>query len=154
MSLPIAIEKARPEHLHAIVEIINAGATSVRMGKEFDSWRDYEPAFEAMRAAPEMDIYVALDETGAVVGTYQIHFLKGLAFQARPRVELESVHVRGDQQGKGVGRLMMEHAEELARAADACLVQLTSNREREGSHAFYTRLGYDQSHLGYKKMLM
>jgi len=150
----ILIEKAQSAHLHQIVAIINAGATSIRMDKEFADWRDYEPAFEAMRAAPEMDIYVALDETGAVVGTYQIHFLKGLAFQGRPRVELESVHVRGDAQGKGVGRIMMEHAEKLARAANACLVQLTSNREREGSHAFYTRLGYDQSHLGYKKMLM
>ncbi|GGB58998.1 N-acetyltransferase [Roseibium aquae] len=154
MSSHITITKAASHHLEALVAIINAGATAVRTDKEFANWRDYKPAFDAMLAAPEMDIYVALDETGAVVGTYQIHFLKGLAFRGRPRVELESVHVRGDQQGKGVGRLMMEHAEELARAANACLVQLTSNKERQGSHVFYQRLGYDQSHLGYKKMLM
>jgi len=152
--MPVSLEKARPEHLEEIVAIVNAGATSVREDKEFSGWRDYRPAFDALRAAPEADIYVALSETGEVVGTYQIHFLKGLAFKGRPRVELESVHVRADQRGNGVGRLMMDHAEGLARKAGACLIQLTSNREREGSHAFYRRLGFDQSHLGYKKMLV
>ncbi|MCX2723383.1 GNAT family N-acetyltransferase [Roseibium salinum] len=150
----IGIEKARPEHLREIVAIINAGATSVRRDKEFADWQDYRPAFDALRAAPEVDIYVALDGAGAVVGTFQIHFLKGLAFTGRPRVELESVHVRADRRGTGVGRLMMQKAEALAAEAGACLVQLTSNKEREGSHQFYMRLGYDQSHRGYKKMLV
>lgn len=154
MTQPIRIEKAAPEHLEAIVAIINAGATSVRRGREFDAWQDYRPAFEALRQAPECDIYVALDAAGEVVGTFQIHFLKGIAFMGRPRVELESVHVRADQRGTGVGRRMMEHAERLADEAKACIIQLTSNREREGSHHFYRKLGYDQSHLGYKKMLM
>ncbi|MBO9424500.1 GNAT family N-acetyltransferase [Labrenzia sp. R4_1] len=150
----IKIEKATHSHLADIVAIINAGATSVRKGKEYGSFEEYRPAFEAMLAAPEMDIYVALDAAGEVIGTYQIHFLKGLAFQGRPRVELESVHVRADQRGSGVGKLMIAHAEKLAVEAGACLVQLTSNKEREGSHHFYKRLGYDQSHLGYKKMLV
>lgn len=154
MSQTPTLRKAGVKDLPAIIAIINAGATSVRKDKEFSSWKEYLPAFEAMQAAPEMDIYVALDEQGEVVGTYQIHFLKGLAFQGRPRVELESVHVRADQRGTGIGRLMMEHAEELARQANACLIQLTSNKEREGSHHFYKRLGYDQSHLGYKKMFV
>jgi len=149
----IQIQKANAEHLEAIVAIINAGATSVRKDKEFASWQDYRPAFGALQNAPEMDIYVALDGE-EVVGTFQIHFLKGLAFQGRSRVELESVHVRKDQQCKGIGRIMMNYAENLAREADACMVQLTSNKEREGSHHFYGRLGYDQSHLGYKKMLV
>ncbi|EFO29354.1 transcriptional regulator [Roseibium sp. TrichSKD4] len=149
----IQIQKANADHLEAIVAIINAGATSVRKDKKFANWQDYRPSFEALQNAPEMDIYVAL-EGEEVVGTFQIHFLKGLAFQGRPRVELESVHVRRDQQCKGIGRIMMDYAEDLAKEAGACMVQLTSNKEREGSHHFYGRLGYDQSHLGYKKMLV
>lgn len=154
MSQTIRIEQARPEHLQGIVAIINAGATSARRDKEHSNWQSYRPAFDALCAAPEADIYVAVNKDGEVIGTFQIHFLKGIAFQGRPRVELESVHVRQDQRGTGIGRLMMDKAEELARQADACLLQLTSNREREGSHLFYKRLGYDQSHLGYKKMLV
>lgn len=148
------IELARPENLQEIVAIINAGATSVRKNKEFTDWKSYLTAFETLRAAPEVDIYVALNAGDDVVGTFQIHFLKGLAFKGRPRVELESVHVRADQRGNGVGRQMMELAEQLAKNANACIVQLTSNKERDGSHLFYKRLGYDQSHNGYKKMLV
>jgi GNAT superfamily N-acetyltransferase len=120
----ISIEKARPEHLREIVAIINAGATSVRKDKEFADWQDYRAAFDALVTAPECDIYVALSERGEVVGTFQIHFMKGLAFQGRPRVELESVHVHADQRGAGIGRLMMEKAEDLARQGNACMVQL------------------------------
>ncbi len=154
MTRQISIEKARPEHLREIVAIVNAGATSVRAGKDFAVWQDYRPAFDALREAPEADIYVALEETGEVIGTFQIHFLKGFAFQGRPRVQLESVHVRPDRRGTGIGRLMMEKAEALAMEAGACMIQLTSNREREGSHHFYRRLGYDPSHVGYKKMFV
>ncbi|MES0879533.1 GNAT family N-acetyltransferase [Roseibium sp. SCP14] len=150
----IRIEEAQASHLREIVEIINAGAASVRRNKEFTSWQEYAPAFEALTNAPEADIYAALNENDEVVGTYQIHFLRGIAFKGRPRVEVESVHVRADQRGAGIGRLMMNHAEEIARKMDACMVQLTSNREREGSHHFYLQLGYVQSHLGYKKMLV
>lgn len=154
MACQVRLEKASLPHLAEIVAIINAGATSVRRDREFEDWQDYRPAFDALVAAPECDIYVALDATGEVVGTYQIHFLKGLAFRGRPRVELESVHVRADQRGTGVGRLMMDHAEALAREAGACMIQLTSNKEREGSHHFYRRLDFAQSHLGYKKMFV
>ncbi|MEP3049586.1 MAG: GNAT family N-acetyltransferase [Roseibium sp.] len=154
MSQSLRIEFARQDHLREIVTIINAGATSVRRNKEFADWQDYIPAFEALQNAPEVDVYVALNKVDEVVGTFQIHILKGLAFMGRPRVELESVHVRADQRGNGVGRRMMDLAEQLAKDADACLLQLTSNKEREGSHLFYKSLGYDQSHNGYKKMLV
>ncbi len=153
MDRQVRLEKANPSHLAEIVAVVNAGATSVRKDREFESWEDYQPAFEALCAAPEVDIYVALNSDDEVIGTYQIHYLRGLTFKGRPRVELESVHVRFDQRGKGIGRLLMDHAEGLARQADACMIQLTSNREREGSHHFYQRLGFDQSHFGYKKML-
>ncbi|MBG6143526.1 GNAT family N-acetyltransferase [Roseibium album] len=154
MTSKIRIVRAEPGHLREIVAIINVGATSVRQGREFAEWQDYQPAFEALVTAPEADIYVALNDADEVVGTYQIHFLKGIAFKGRPRATIESVHVRPDQRGNGIGRQMMDHAENLARSANACMLQLTSNKEREGSHHFYLRLGYDQSHFGYKKMLV
>lgn len=154
MTQSIQIIKALPKHLREVIAVINAGAASVRKGREFEGWEDYRPAFEALCAAPEVDIYIALNEDNEVIGTYQIHFMRGITYKGRPRVELESVHVRADYRGKGIGRLMMDHAEGLAREIDACMIQLTSNKEREGSHHFYQRLGYDQSHFGYKKMLV
>ena len=152
MNTDIRIEKARPEHLADILALLIAGAAGARVGQETGIVEDYREAFDAMLAAPEMDVYVALDGD-EVVGTYQIHFMKGLAFQGRSRVEIESVHTREDRRGQGIGAQMMAHAEELARAAKAGLMQLTSNKVRTDAHRFYGRLGFDQSHLGFKKML-
>lgn len=149
----ISIEKAASGHLADIISIINASAAGARVGTESGDVEEYRSAFEGLREAPEVDIYVALDNAGTVVGTYQIHFHRGLAFRGRPRAGLESVHTRADMRGRGIGRLMMEHAEGLAVAADACLLQLTSNKTREDAHRFYERLGYDPSHTGFKKML-
>ncbi|WP_417688986.1 GNAT family N-acetyltransferase [Roseibium sp.] len=153
MTIDISIEKARPEHLAPILSILIAGAAGARIGQESDNVEEYRAAFDAMLAAPEMDVYVALSPEGEVLGTYQIHFLKGLAFRGRSRVELESVHTREDMRGKGIGALMMAHAEALAREAGAGLMQLTSNKVRVDAHRFYDRLGFAQSHLGFKKML-
>ncbi len=150
----ITIEKAGEHHLAGIVELLTAGAAGARAGREAADWQVYLPAFRAISGAPETDIYVALTGTGEIAGTYQITFLKGLAFQGRSRAELESVHTRTDLRGRGIGKRMMEHAEALARAEHACLIQLTSNRVREDAHRFYTRLGFEQSHLGFKKLLI
>jgi GNAT superfamily N-acetyltransferase len=152
MTSDIRIEKARPVHLAEILALLIAGAAGARVGQETGRVEDYREAFDAMLAAPEMDVYVALDGD-EVVGTYQIHFMKGLAYRGRSRVELESVHTREDRRGQGIGAKMMIHAEELARAANAGLMQLTSNKVRTDAHRFYSRLGFDQSHFGFKKML-
>ena len=70
MTQPVRIEKARPEHLQEIVAIVNAGATSVRKGREFENWQDFRPAFEALCSAPQCDIYVALAPSGEVIVTW------------------------------------------------------------------------------------
>lgn len=149
------IEKARPEHLAYILDIMNAGAVGARVGKESDDPEDYRAAFDAILAAPETDIYVVLGGTGGeeVLATCQLIFEKGLAFRGRGRAVLESVHTRADMRGKGIGKAMVEHAEALARERGVALIQLTSNRIRLDAHRFYLREGYEQSHLGFKKML-
>lgn len=152
--MTFTIEKARPEHLEQLIAVINGGAVGARLSKESDDIDVYRAPFEAIRSASNADIYVVLDEAGGVIATYQIHFLQGLTYQGRPRAELESVHTRADMRGKGIGAKMMEHAIALAREADACMVQLTSNRQREDAHRFYQRLGFEQSHLGFKMLLV
>ncbi len=153
MSIETSIEKARPEHLPEILDILIAGATALRAGQESGKVEDYRTAFDVISASPDADIYVALGSKGEVLGTYHIFFLRGLAFRGAPRVELESVHTRADARGQGIGAKMMAHAEQLARTAGASMMQLTSNRVRTDAHRFYVRLGFDQSHLGFKKML-
>ncbi|WP_209007208.1 GNAT family N-acetyltransferase [Roseibium litorale] len=148
------IEKARAEDLAAILAISIAGAVGGRAAEESTDPEVYRKAFEEIRACPDIDIYVALDEAGEVIGTYTYLHIRGLAFRGRPRVELESVHVRADQRSKGIGAKMMAHAEARARESGAALIQLTSNKVRVDAHRFYERLGYVQSHFGFKKKLI
>ncbi len=149
------IEKARSEHLADILAIINAGAVGAREDYESSDPEDYRAAFEEVLAAPETDIYVVLGGAGGeeVLATYQLIFEKGLAFRGRGRASLESVHTRSDMRGQGIGKAMVQHAEALARARGVALIQLTSNRIRLDAHRFYLREGYEQTHLGFKKML-
>ena len=48
---------------------------------------------------------------------------------------------------------MISHAVEQGRAHGVRLVQLTSNAARHDAHRFYSRLGFSQSHLGFKMKL-
>jgi GNAT superfamily N-acetyltransferase len=48
---------------------------------------------------------------------------------------------------------MIRWAIEAARARGCSLVQLTSNKKRVDAHRFYQRLGFAQSHEGFKYSL-
>ncbi len=154
MSLPSPqIIKAEQRHLAEIVALMNSSIVGHRIGQETDSLAPYQYAFAEILAAPETDIYVVVGEDGAVQATFQITFLRALAFQGGLRAELENVHTREDLRGKGIGSLMIRHAIGLARARGCVLVQLTSNKVRVDAHRFYERLGFEPSHLGFKLML-
>ncbi|NBN63793.1 GNAT family N-acetyltransferase [Pannonibacter tanglangensis] len=155
-STPVSIVPATAEHLPAILELMRAGAVgalpAAAPATAPDDPAAFLAAFEAIRAAPETDLFVVLD--GAlVVATYQLTVLKGLGFGGRPRAMVESVHTRADRRSQGIGAQMMAHAEARARAAGCCLIQLTSNSARVDAHRFYVRLGFEASHVGFRKML-
>ena len=48
---------------------------------------------------------------------------------------------------------MIAWAVEQCRARGCVMVQLTSNKQRVGAHAFYKALGFSNSHEGYKLSL-
>jgi GNAT superfamily N-acetyltransferase len=66
-------------------------------------------------------------------------------------MKVESVKVAAARRSGGIGARMMAAAEEEAQRRGAGLIELTSNATRTDAHRFYRRLGYDQSHIGFKK---
>lgn len=66
---------------------------------------------------------------------------------------MESVRVVSDMRGKDVGTALMKEAVRLAREGGCGLVQLDSDTRRSRAHLFYRRLGFVQSHFGFKKQL-
>ncbi len=149
----VVIEPATEADVATIVALVNAGAVGSRVGRETDDLTPYLAAFRRIAAHPDTEIYVARDENGEVVGTFQLTVLLGLAFQGGSRAQLESVHTRADRRGQGIGGAMVRFAEERARALGCMMMQLTSNKQRADAHRFYERLGYERSHEGFKRML-
>jgi len=113
---------------------------------------DYLAAFERIAASPNDTLYVAVLD-GEVVGTFQTTRITSLTGKGSTSLTVEAVHTRSDMRGHGIGQTMINHAIEQGRADGARLVQLMSNATRLDAHRFYTRLGFSQSHLGFKMKL-
>ena len=55
---------------------------------------------------------------------------------------------------RGVGRLLMEHAEQIGSAAGCEFVELTSAMNRAEAHAFYRSIGYEPNSFCFRKPLV
>ncbi|MGH6870766.1 MAG: GNAT family N-acetyltransferase [Rhizomicrobium sp.] len=113
---------------------------------------EYEKAFAAMQAMPGNRMLLA-ELDGTIVAALQLTFIPGLSRRGATRAIVESVRVASDARDRGIGTAIMKHAIAQARAAGCSLVQLTSDSRRTRAHLFYRRLGFQQSHAGFKKEL-
>lgn len=86
----------------------------------------------------------------AVVGCYQLTFIRGLSHGGSTRAQIESVRIALPQRGKGLGSRLMQDAIARAKARDCHLVQLTTDTRRAHTRRFYERLGFLASHHGMK----
>ncbi|WP_342362313.1 GNAT family N-acetyltransferase [Terrarubrum flagellatum] len=120
--------------------------------READDGEDqalYVAAFDRVASDPSTTVYVA-ETDGALVGTFQLTITPGVSQRGVIRATIESVRTRADLRGRGVGARMMDFAVAEARRRGADVVQLTSNLSRKDAHRFYERLGFSQSHAGFK----
>lgn len=143
----IRFRDARREDVGAIVALLRDDALGA--AREGDDLAPYLEMFDRVNAN-DMHRLVVGEIEGQVVACYQLSFLDGLSLGAARRAQVEGVRVAADRRGQGVGIAMMADAEERARAAGCRLIQLTSNATRGRARAFYERLGYAPSHVGFK----
>lgn len=148
-----AVRPAIASDLEAIIRIF-MGDDAVGHG---DGWTPertpaYERAFARILESPDNLPFVATLD-GAVVGTFQLTLIPGLVGCGRLRAKIESVHVLPGLRSTGIGTAMMQHAIETARARGAGIVELSSNKRRPAAHRFYARLGFANSHEGFKLVL-
>jgi GNAT superfamily N-acetyltransferase len=114
--------------------------------------RNYEAAFEAIAANPASHLYVA-ERAGEIVGTFQTTVIRGMSERGASSLLLTAVQTRRDMRSRGIGRAMVRHAVDQARACGAASVQLMSNSLRVDAHRFYEREGFVKSHAGFKMKL-
>lgn len=146
----VVFRRAVAEDLSAILALLRDD----HLGAARENANDaaYASAFARLLAEP--DNHVILGEIdGAPVATYQITFITGLSLGATRRAQIESVRVTARMRGTGLGARMFEDAAARARAEGCALMQLTTNTTRADAQAFYARLGFTPSHIGFKREL-
>jgi GNAT superfamily N-acetyltransferase len=149
----VTVRQAQREDTPRIATLIMLGAArQTRTAAEIEREADdpaYLDAFDAIASSPDNTLFVA-QRAGVVVGTFQLTLIPGLVARGRKRAKVESVHVAPESRGLGIGALMMRHAIAFAGQQGAGLVELTSDKARIDAHRFYVKLGFAQSHEGFK----
>ena len=147
---------ARPEDIPTILILCHAGDARGTETPPLDEATltdpRYRAAFDEISADPNNRLIV-VEAAGEIIGTLQISLIPGLVRFGTKRAVLENVHIRGDQRGNGLGSQMVGWAIERCREAGCGIVQLTSNKIRLDAHRFYRKLGFVQTHEGFKLLL-
>jgi ribosomal protein S18 acetylase RimI-like enzyme len=108
----------------------------------------YFRAFEAVDRDPNIQLVVAEDGEGVVVGCLQLCILPGLSSQGASRGLIEDVRVAAHCRSLGIGEQMVQWAVAEARSHGCKLVELLTHNTRVDAQRFYKRLGFAPSHVG------
>ena len=108
----------------------------------------YFRAFEAVERDPNIQLVVAQDGDGAVIGCLQLCILPGLSSQGASRALIEDVRVASRCRSRGIGEQLVQWAVREARGRGCRLVELLTHNSRVDAQRFYERLGFARSHVG------
>jgi GNAT superfamily N-acetyltransferase len=149
----LTVRRARAEDVPAIVDLLaDDDAPGPSRAEHVTLTEGQRDAFAAIDPDPNNHVFVA-ELDGAVLGTFQLTFIRQLSYGGCLVAQVESVHVHSSARSQGIGKRMMEAAIAEARRRGALRIQLTSNLRRTRAHAFYERLGFVASHRGLKLYL-
>ena len=145
----ITIRRARRDDVASIVAMLaddRLGAARERLDDPLPE--TYFRAFEAVDRDPNIQLVVAQDADGAVVGCLQLCILPGLSSQGASRGLIEDVRVAAPCRSRGIGEQLVQWAVGKARASNCRLVELLTHNTRVDAQRFYERLGFARSHVG------
>jgi ribosomal protein S18 acetylase RimI-like enzyme len=131
-------------------DVLGAGREAVGEGDEIDD--AYEWAFADIYGDPR-NILVVGEQGGEVVAFLQVTYIPGLSRRGAERCQIESVRVRSDLRGSGLGRQLVTWVIERARERGCNLVQLTADKTRTDALRFYESVGFVPTHEGFKLLL-
>ena len=137
------IREAKPADARRLVELIHF------LGHEIDE-KSVRRNLSALKKTGETPLVATLGEE--VVG------LCGLAAQvmihrAAPIGRISPLVVDDKAQGHGIGRMLVEAAEQWCRTRGCKLIEVTSNDRRTAAHAFYRHMGYERTSMRFAKEL-
>jgi ribosomal protein S18 acetylase RimI-like enzyme len=145
----ILIRRARRDDVDAIVRMLAddpLGRARERLEDPLPS--SYFEAFDKLERSPHIQLMVAEEGGGAVVGCLQLCVLPGISSQGASRALIEDVRVATHCRSRGIGEQLVQWAIAEARAKGCNLVELLTHQTRVDAQRFYLRLGFKLSHAG------
>ena len=145
----VTIRRARRDDVaHIVAMLADDPLGDARERLEDPLPQVYFDAFERVARDPNIQLVVAEDGEGAVVGCLQLCILPGVSSQGASRGLLEDVRVASDCRSRGIGEQLVQWAMAEARARGCKLVELLTHHTRVDAQRFYERLGFARSHVG------
>jgi GNAT superfamily N-acetyltransferase len=118
----------------------------------------YPAAPEAVRrrievlAASDADRLVVAELDGRIVGLAAIHVSLALEYD-EPAAKLSAIVVDREHRRRGIGEALVAAMEAEARTHGCGLIFLTTAERRGGAHAFYRRIGWEETGRRFAKKL-
>jgi ribosomal protein S18 acetylase RimI-like enzyme len=145
----VTIRRARRDDVAAVVGMLaDDPLGSGRERIEDPLPPSYFRAFDAIDRSPNIQLVVAEDGDGAVIGCLQLCILPGLSSQGASRALIEDVRVASHCRSRGIGEQLVQWAMADAQARGCKLVELLTHHTRVDAQRFYKRLGFAPSHVG------
>src|SRR6185369_10370348 len=138
---PVTIRRARRDDVGSIIAML----ADDPLGGQRERLEDplpqaYFDAFERVARDPNIQLVVAEDGEGAVVGCLQLCILPGLSSQGASRGLIEDVRVAKHCRSRGIGEEVVQWAVAEARARGCKVVELLTHHTRVDAQRFYERL--------------
>jgi len=145
----ITIRRARRDDVAVIVAMLaDDSLGSARERLEDPLPPSYLRAFDVLETDSSIQLMVAEDSDGAVVGCLQLCILPGLSSQGASRGLIEDVRVATHCRSRGIGEQIVQWAIAEAQARGCKLIELLTHNSRVDAQRFYARLGFQPSHVG------
>lgn len=137
------------------IPLIVAMMADDMLGKNRENFKnplpiEYLNAFKKIDTDENQELIVLENEDFEIIGTLQLTFIQYLNYCGGIRAQIESVIIRKDKRGLGLGKNMFEWAINRAKEKNACMLQLTSDKQRPRAIKFYEDLGFKATHEGMK----
>jgi GNAT superfamily N-acetyltransferase len=137
------IRDAKPSDSRRLVELIRY------LGHEIDE-KAVRENLGKLKKEGETPLVATLDKQ--VVGLLGIHRMVAVHRPA-PVGRVTVLVVAKEAQDHGIGRMLVEAAEQALKKAGCQIVEVTSNDRRSAAHAFYRHLGYERTSMRFMKTL-
>jgi GNAT superfamily N-acetyltransferase len=149
--MKLLIRPIEQSEMSAASLILQGGSLRPEMEDETNVEAYWNAVKETRRRKGEV---LVAELNNEIVGIVQVMVFPLFSYTGSMCCELESVHVRSDLRGKGIGSQLLVKAEEFAREQGCFRIQLTSRNVRADAHRFYHNAGFEQTSQGFKKMLV